>query len=1029
MRCLACTTDLPAAARFCPHCGTAAASLKVEERKVVTILFCDLADSSELSGLLDAEVLRAILLRYYAVMREQAESHGGTVEKFIGDAVVAVFGLVAREDDARLALAAALAMTGAMAGLNGDLERDHGFRLDVRVGVHTGEVVTTASPEDRQALVAGEVVNIAARLQAAAAPGQVLISDGTRRAAGSGLEVSSVGPLSLKGISAEVPAFRLLAVRDPAPEEVRRFDLPFVGRYRDLEALDLAWGRVAAQGDAHLLTLLGEAGIGKTRLAAEWLKRRSADVGIVGTGRCRSMKTGGSLIALADCLAPIIAALHTQRCASETDIDAAISLLQGGLLFDGSPSPSLAETSAALTHVIATISAGKPVLFVIDDCHRAEPTLMEVVDRLLDDLVRLPVMILCLARPDFANAFPSWGSGRANATTIMLGGLSTEESTLFAANLAEVAPHEQGRLEQLVLQADGNPLYLEQLGAAADEHFAGGLPPSLQALIAARIDGLDEAERRALRWGAVIGGPFGTDDLRCLGSDDDMPDDFDAVLRNLVRRRFIVPLRRPFGMPASYEFANAVTMRVAYECLTKRARSELHERYADCLAQRQCSDGVVAQHFVRAHRLQHEVGGPDERADRLRARAAAHLARAGALAMLRVDLPRANGLLQHALELSDPNDQWRAECLQHLGAVCLTLGCSAEAENALRQSLAEANRHGLPVIAAHATMFLARVQRDVSALEDAAKAALPIFAAAGDDLGLARSSLIVARSYQRRGRYRRAVDMLGPAIRHALAAQASQELANALGACGMSLWYGPDAAPVAIDRCERLLDTHGAERSAVQATLGFPLTVLYAIYGRSVQALDCLTETHRAMSSVSFAESLIFRPLLTALVASAQSRSADAEVALLEAVNAARTAPRGSSLIPTVSLELARLMLMQARWQEALLLVDELDVGSDQAEVAGYLGLRAWISASASEPWAAARFADRARAAAKRTDSPVVQALAFLDIAHATAVLGKRGAAKAAATAARSRFVAKCDLAGAARSQHLLDRLSEPRSG
>lgn len=1026
MKCRFCARELPANAGFCYGCGAPASgnSISVEARKIVTILFCDLASSSELSSLLDAELLRTILLHYYELMRKHIEAHGGMVEKFIGDAVMAVFGLVTtREDDAHRALTAAVAMMDAMAGLNGELGRDHGLRLDIRIGVHTGQVVTTADPGSRQALVSGEVVNIAARLEQAAVPGQVLISAATRRAAGSALKVAPIGRLALKGISNHVEAVRLIEVPAEPPDAMRRFDVPFVGRDKDLSALDLAWGRVVAQGDAHVLTLLGEAGIGKTRLAAEWLRRHSEEIGTVGTGRCQSIGAGGSLMALADCVAPLIAELKGQTGGTDATIGAALALLERGALLDGAPSPSKDETCAALAYVLAAVASERPVPLVIDDCQWAEPTLIEVLNRLMEDLDRLPVMLICLARPELIDAFPGWGSGRANATTVTIAGLSADESALLAASFADVAPHERGTTDRIVAQANGNPLYLEQLGAAAHEQGAGDdLPPDLYALLAARIDRLDAAERTALQYAAVVGRAFVSDDLQLLAGQATAPGDYAATLRTLARRRFIAPLRTPFGAPPLYCFANIVMLRVAYEGLAKRTRGELHERYAESLVRRQRSDVVIGEHLELAYRYHAEVSILDDRMTALRRRAAEHLARAGTSALRRVDLPRAQTLLSRAVELTDQGDPCRPELFQQLGAACLTLGRRDEAEQALRQAIAEAQQHGLPAVAAHARLLLAGMRPEGAGQEKAARRALPTFAAIGDDLGLARSQLILARSCQRRGRHTKALDMLDRALVHSLSAQADQELANTLGAIGMSLWYGPDPAPTAIERCEALLAAHGTERSAVQATLGFPLTLLYAVQGRFAQADECLATTHRAMASLSYADSHVFRPLLTALVAVAGDQEPRAEAALNEALDAAR-ALQATGLIHTISLELARLRLMQSRWQESAELVADLEIGEDHpADLASYLGIRAWISAFGADSGAVFQLADAARAAALRTDSPTVQAVAFLDRAHATVLLGKHLSARAATGAALRRFVAKGDLSGVARTERLLAR-------
>lgn len=1025
MPCPSCARELSAEARFCPYCGTpAAAARAAEQRKVVTVVFCDLAGSTELSGLLDPELLRAILLRYFAVMRERVEAHGGAVEKYIGDAVMAVFGLVTREDDARRALAAALAMAEALHGLNLDFERDHGLRLSVRIGVHTGEVVTTATPAERQTLVSGDVVNIAARLQSAAAPGQILVSEATRRAAGSALRVAPVGRLTLRGVSEPVEAARLLAVH-AAREGLRRSDTPFVGRERDLTALDLAWDRVVSQGEAHVLTLLGEAGIGKTRLLAQWLGRLEPDIAATGVGCCRSLGAGGSLTALADCVEPLVAGLESGpgpdggAAPPDPAVGAAVAVLRRGLLLDGAPSPSRDETSTALACVLEAVAARRPALLAIDDCHWADPLLVEVVDRLLDELEHQPVLLICLARPEFTDLYPTWAAGRANAGTITLRGLSPQESAQLAAELVDVSAHAMGAAEHIVGQAAGNPLYLEQLGAAAAEHSADPdqLPPTLRALLAARIDGLDAAARTALQHAAVVGPEFDLEDLGCLVAPGEAAE-LGSGMRTLIRRRFVAPRRRGGAQRASYEFANPVALRVAYEGLTKRTRSDLHERFARCLIRRRCSDVLIGEHYERAFRFHAEVNVIDARGAALRTHAAGYLARAGSAALRRVDPPRAEALLSRAVELTDPADPRRAGYLQQLGEARLTLGRAEEAEQALRSAVAEAAEHGQPVVAAHAELFLSRL-RAAPAEERAARGALPIFTANGDDLGLARTRLILARCCQKRGRHAEALGILEGALGHAVAAQANQDLANILGATGRSLWLGPEPAARAVDRCTSLLDEYGQSRPAVRATLGFPLTVLCAIRGDRDAAQRHLAVTQEAMSAISYAEAKVFRPLLTALLALADGEDAAAEAGLSRAHDALDHAPHLNSV---VTLEFARVRLDRGGWQEAKALLAQVRVDDDRAGRAGLLGLRARISAHEQQYAAATGLAAQAVAEAEAADSPICLGLAYLDQAHTRAALGLTAAAREAACAAGARFAQKGDLSGVARAEALAGR-------
>lgn len=1012
MICSSCAADLTADARFCSQCGTPVAGPQptlaarrtqpAEERKVVTVLFCDLAGSTTLSGVLDPELLRTVLLRYYELMGDRVRAHGGVVEKFIGDAVMAVFGLTeTREDDARRALVAGLEMTAAMATLDAELQRDHGVRLRARIGLHTGEVVASSDPSQRQALVSGEMVNIAARLQTAAAPGEVLVSAATRAAAGPPLTVADGRWLTLKGVAEPVEAFRLVAVPTPDPQQLRRFDVPFVGRTSELAVLHAAWQQVTQGGTARLLTVMGEPGIGKTRLVAEWLRSRET----AAMGRCRPPGDGASLTALAECVAPLVSEAERHPA-----LGPSLALLRQGLLRDGTPAPSLDETGAAVTQLVATVAGAQPLPLVIDDWHWAQPSLLAVLERLLAGIDGLPVLVLCVARPDLSDTHPGW-----RGETAVVGSLSDEESELLAASFTEVVTHDTALTERIVRRAGGNPLYLEQLtnaihhdGATADQ-----LPPTLQALVASRIDRLGERERATLRLGALVdpdGSGFDVEDLSALTDGE-----LGAALTVLVRRRLVEPVAG-----SRYRIMNGITCQVAYGGMTKRRRGELHERYADHLAERRAADALIGRHLAIAHRYQSEVGLAASHTAALRGRASRHLVRAGAEALRRVDLPWALALLEQASELAEPGDPGHAECLQQLGEVQLTLGRHDQA----RQTLTAAAASGHRVTAAHAELHLAMLRQDPAALEQAAAAGLEVFTAHRDELGLARVQYVLARSCQRRGRHAQALEILEHALTHSLAAGADRELANALGAVGLSLWHGPTPASQAVARCRRLLDAH-RDRGAVQATLGFALTMLHAIQAHTDLAASALADAQQAMAALSYAESRFFHPFLGALVAAGRNEGSAPEL-LREAIDTA-TAVRAAALARRAQLELARLHLTRGDDQTASELVAGLEVGPDDpADLADLLGLTARLRAG-REPdqgETALRTARQAALVARRTDSPADQGRALLDLAHTQASLGRPRPARLAASAAARRFRAKEHLVGQTQALRLIDQLA-----
>ncbi|MFE1959324.1 adenylate/guanylate cyclase domain-containing protein [Streptomyces sp. NPDC059479] len=778
MRCASCEGLLPQSARFCPLCGTTVAArpaAQAEERRTVTVVFCDLVGSTALSGTLDPEALRAVTLRYFGLMRARLEEFGGTVEKFIGDAVMAVFGIPEmHEDDALRALTAALAMLDAVEKLNDtELEPSLGIRLRVRIGVNSGPVVSGTDVSARQALVSGETVNIAARLEQHASPGEILLGPKTRLAAGAGARTESVGPLTLKGKAGPFTAYRLCGIGEDAPELLRRFDVPFVGRERELTELGLALADVSDGHGSYLVTVYGDAGMGKTRLLHEWRERAASSV-VFGSGRCRPYGDHGSLAPLAQAVSALLGRNTGIGTGTGTETgtgtdeptdpaeravwSAALEVLAAGLLKDGTPNPSVGETCAAVVALLTVLSRHRTVVVVIDDCHWASDPLLGVLDRLIEELDLSAVLFICLARPDLLDRRPGWGSGRLRSRALMLPRLTAAESETVALALTEVSAHWAGEdgsaVPARVLEAaGGNPFYLEQLLATVSEPESaygadgrGDLPPTLQALLGARIDALGGPERAALDLAAVVGREFTADDLTALAavcpegapggplhggsasagagagtSTDGRPEEpVRSALTRLCRRRLVQPVGRTASGRASLRFSNVIVHEITYESMAKRVRAERHEHAAEVLLAARTDgesgvsrhataehpplerpsperDAAVAGHLERAFRYRAELGVLDARTEQLRRRATRLLIAAGSRALARSDLAWAGTLLARAVELSTGTEtgtragtetrpgtepEW-AEAARRLGEVRLATGRTDEGRGLL----------------------------------------------------------------------------------------------------------------------------------------------------------------------------------------------------------------------------------------------------------------------------------------------------------------------------------------------------------
>ena len=510
-----------------------------DERKVATILFADLVGSTELSGRFDPEVMRAVMMRYFELLSATIERHGGTVEKFIGDAVMAVFGVpMAHENDVQRSLAAALDVRRGLAELNTSLTTTFAdVRLRVRIGINTGEVVATRESSQRQVLVSGEAVNLAARLEQHADAEEILIGAATFAAAGAIAVTGDSRQLTVKGKDSAIVAYPLLDILPDDPETARRFDVPFVGRTRELATLDLVLDRVRTGGSLGMVLVHGDPGIGKTRLVTEWLSR----TGVVSVStRCRSYADDGSMRPLRDLVEQAGGADAEVICARPQD-----------------------EAYAHAVEVFET-TATRPLAIVIDDCHWASTVLLELIDRLADDLADLPVLLICAARRELFEIHPQLGRAAPNFSSIELAGMSADDLSVLSAAFEDTVAHDAGVAQQLVARAEGNPLHLEQLAAALrDGDTAERLPTTIRALIAARLDMLADSERALLEGAAVIGREFTANDVAAL-LDLSETDARRVVvaLRALARRHLLEVARRD---PArTHRFASGLIHEAVY---------------------------------------------------------------------------------------------------------------------------------------------------------------------------------------------------------------------------------------------------------------------------------------------------------------------------------------------------------------------------------------------------------------------------------------------------------------------------------
>ncbi len=1028
MGCLSCQAELPAAARFCPSCGEKVAAERVlETRKTVTVLFCDLVGSTVLSTRLDPESLRALMLRYFALMRDCLEHHGGVVEKFIGDAVMAVFGVPAiHEDDALRAVRAAAQMRAALDGFNREVGQDLGVRLSVRIGVSTGPVVAAAYPGTAEVIVSGETVNLAARLEQHAAPGEILLGPLTCQAVQGMVDYQLVAPAVMKGIAAPVTPGRLVAVGEAA-RPVRRNDLAMVNRQAELAALRAAFGEAVRDRGCRLVTLHGDPGIGKSRLAGEfaaWAREAGA---MIAGGRCLGYGTGGSLHALAEAVRELLAG-WTRPAAPGTDLAEALTMLEAGLLADGSPGLVPGETAWAVGRVLEEIGRDRPLVLILDDMHWADPALLATITSVASRVSLVAAVVLCLVRPEFIAEHDGWDGALPHASSELVGPLGDDDCYLLVGELDEVMAHESDLAVRAVSRAEGNPLYLEQLVTVITGDSAQAIPVGINGLIAYRLDLLAPGEREVLGLAAVAGREFTLADITAA-ADGELTLEPGRALTTLAQRRLIRAAggtggTRPNGT-ASYRFESALVHEVAYDSLPKGWRAGGHERLATALAAQDGDAELIGSHWERAWLLRRELGMPEAAWHVPADRAVTALQAAGARALAGGDARHAAGLLGRALSICPGSDPRAPALMLQAGEAELMIGEIDAGRRLLEDAHDGARSQGNAVIAAHVELQLAYLSAagQFAASLQVARRTLPIFEEAGDDLGMTRAWLRIGVVEQSRGRHASAASAFGRALERTARLDAELEHATVLGALAVSLWRGPRPAAEAITRCRSLLGQHASGRRAVRAALICPLAMLVGMTGEHDEAAALLADAEHIVGDLGNAHALAVLPIFAAAASSLAGDLAAAE-AMLRRAHAACLQIRDPQLAETASRDLARVRLLQGCDDEAAELAGAPVPDDMPSAVAERSGVLARVLARRGDGDQARRLSSLALAAARRTDSPVTQGTACLDAAIALGELGDRDNARPLARRAVRWFVGKGHLVGVGWAHEVLGEAS-----
>jgi class 3 adenylate cyclase/tetratricopeptide (TPR) repeat protein len=811
--CASCGQKNPAASRFCGACGAPLAEPLPDVRRTVTIVFCDLVGSTSLGERTDPEVLRDLMTQYHGELRAILEHHGGTVEKFVGDAAMAIFGLPQiHEDDALRGVRAAIEMRDAVANLG----------LEVRIGVNTGEVVAGTG----ETLATGDAVNVAARLEQAANAGDVLIGSVTERLVRDGVRTEAVAPLVLKGKREPVTAFRALELLEAVPAFTRPIAAPFVGRLIELDELERSLATAVEARTPQLATIVGAPGIGKSRLVRELLRRVQAHVVI---GRCLPYGEGITYWPLQE----IASQVGDIRAALAGAIDAELAAIRVEAALGLTDTPvSTEEIAWGMRRLFEALAGQGPLVVVLDDIHWAEPAFLDLVEYVASFVQDAPLLVLCTARPDLFDVRPTWTAPRSNATIVTLQPLSEVDSEALVERLVDLP--EQKR-ERIVQAAEGNPLFVEQLVAMQAE---GGdeleVPPTLQALLAARIDRLGEQERAAAQSGSIEGRLFHRGAVAALVAEPERRE-VGAHLLSLVRKELIRPDQATLPGDDAFRFGHILIRDAAYDAIPKRQRAALHERFADWLEARlggDAPDEVVGYHLEQAYLYAAELEPSDAA---LGGRAAERLAAAAGSAMARQDVAAAVNLLTRAVELVPDGDSRPLLCVR-LGEALDEADELDRAEAAFDEGVALARDAG----DAHAEwlgrVWLARVklmQDPEGALDrmlDEATAAVAAREPADDHEVLAVAWGRIAAVHAWRGQTDAYMDALERALQHARQAGSLALEVRLAGMRAPDFIWGPgrveEGVRYADDLVERLGHVPGVQQFALhlhahmQARLG-----------------------------------------------------------------------------------------------------------------------------------------------------------------------------------------------------------------
>jgi class 3 adenylate cyclase len=1010
----------------------------IEVRKIVTVLVCDVADSAGVEEPLDPEALRRVVSRYFDVTAEIVRRHGGTVQKLAGDVVMAIFGVPrVHEDDALRAVRTAVEVRDAVDSLGEELDAAWGARLAVRIGVDTGEVIAGGSGPEPS--VTGNVVNVAARLQEHAAPGQILIGEETCRMVREEVTAESAGSVAVRGRRDPVTAFELHAVEArPAASETRLG--PMVGRGRERELLAAAFARVADEQTCGVFTILGAAGVGKSRLAAAFTVSL-ADRGTSLWGRCLPYGEGATFWPVLEIVrraaslddddsADQAKAKIRRLLAGEQDADAVVEPICQ-LLALVEQTVTSEETFWAVRRFLETLTRGRPLVLVLEDVHWAEPTLLDLVEYVRDWWQGSSLLVVCLARPEFLDARATWAR-RQHDDLLVLEPLSGEESEQLldrALGEAKLGPRARARI---VDASEGNPLFLEQMlamvterGPAADD--AVPIPPTIHALLAARLDGLAGGERAVVERAAVMGRTFSWEAVRDL-----LPEEARAGLGErlmaLVHKELVSPEPSGATREHSFRFRHILIRDAAYAALPKETRADLHERFADWLDRVPGEYGeIIGYHLEQAVLNRSELGLLDHSGRELAERGGELLGAAGRRALARGDAPAASKLLERAALLYQTGGNPRPDLLIDASVALRESGDLPRADAALDEAEDVAERQGDDGLRARAAIERSLLRAmidpsiDASALQEAAEGAIRVFEASGDDVGLARAWRHLAQAHWSWCQCAPMEDALERALVHAERAAHDLEISEVVKLLVLAVVFGPKDVEDGIPRCHELRKrTEG--NASLEAWIDGLVALLEAMRGNFTEARrlyrtseETAAERGSNMTLANFHMSAGIIELIAGDPAAAENQFRTG-YALLE-----RMGERAQ--LSTMAAFLARALYEQGRYRAAERFVDVSIESASEDDLASQVIWRGTLAKLVARRGDGERAEDLAREAVARirtSDFLNTQADTLSELAEVLRLLGRSDEAGAVLDEALALYDAKGNTVSATAVRALL---------